>query len=308
MRERIAKLAQEMGYVPNVNARRLISSRSDVVAVVLPGGEFSHSGIVLADRGVAEALGGMESVFRKEGIGLLLVFNDENFVGKRRFVNLFKERSVDGLIVWGARGDESYWNEVEAYNAVMINSRNLPDSKLRYVGHDNFGAAKGLAEGMIRSGRRKIAYLDRFAGISLAEERFSGYRAALSEAGVPFDERICFRSAKNEPCRIEEIIALKKAEPSAYDAIQCANDALALTCGVELRKLGLRIPKDVALSGGDRIEDSYAPLLRRRFPIRSFRPDCQAMGRKAAEWILEGIGESAIERKEAILPVDFVEE
>lgn len=305
-RQRIMDAVARMEYVPNINARRLVRDKSNVIGVVLPSQDLSKGGTALSDPALAKVMSGMEVVFKANGYRMLLIFSDEQFVEAREYISCFKGKSVDGLIVWGARLDENHWDEAAAQNVVMINSMNLPESNIDYIGHDNFTATRILTQKLIAAGRRKIAYCDSFKGISISEERFAGYRQALADAGMPFDEKRCFRGVGTESV-LQPVLAAMESDPGAFDAMQCLNDAVALTCGVHLQQMGLDIPNDVMLAGGDRIEDAYSPMRYWRFPILSFRPNCHEMGRVAAQWIIDGISNVKTARRKLLLPVEFAD-
>ncbi len=304
MRLKIMETSSRMGYAPNINARRLVQSRSGTIGIVIPDSDMSTSGIALSDISLARAMGGMESVFKDQGYRMLLIFCDEKFKEKNECVSLIREKLVDGLIVWGARSEDNFWNNAAGYNIVMISSRNRPDSNLDYVGHDNFMATYTLTKRMIESGRRKIAYMDSFKGISISEERFAGYRQALADSALAFDEKLCFIHSGQTSC-LNGLMELHENNPDAFDAVQCINDAMALNCGVMLQKKGLRIPEEVMLAGGDRIVDAYSHLSQWNFPILSFRPDCHSMGRHAAERVLSERNEN--DKIEIMLPVSFTD-
>jgi LacI family transcriptional regulator len=255
------------------------------------------------DRPLANALSGIARVLNKAGRRLLLAICDKPFIQRREYVSLFKERSLDGMIIWGAKREELFWNELAGRNVVMANSRSL-SNPFPYVGTDNAKAARECCELMIARGRERILYLDCCASVSIADERFAGYREAHAKAGRPFDPGLVVRSDDLRFC-VERAVALKKADPRAFDAVHCVNEALAIFLGIELERLGLSIPSDVALIGGDRLEDRYSPAFNMRFPILSFQPDCVRLGELAAQALLpeEGTPPAA----ETLLPAKILD-
>ncbi len=307
LRQRIMETVARRGYVPNVNARRLAKAKSGVIGVVIPSGDMAvPDRAIVSDRSLSEAMGGMAEVFKLHDCRMLLIFNDESFVSKRECTTLFKARALDGMIVWGARDNERFWSEAADFNIVMINSRNGEDGAIRYIGGDNFGAAYQCCSLLAGKGRRRIAYLDCYEGISISKERFGGYRKALGDAGIPFHEELCFRGSDAEAC-IGRLLEFQAKAPGSFDAIQCINDRVAAICGAELMKRGCRIPEDVALSGGDRVNDPYEMPFSYHVPMISFRPPCHKMGELAAQWILDGAdADGKIERKSLLLPVEML--
>ncbi len=307
MRQKIMETVARRGYVPNVNARRLVNAKSNLVAIVLPANDMAvPSRPVISDRSLAEAMGGMADVFKQHDYRMLLIFNDERFVSKREYITLFKEKSIDGMIVWGARNNERYWDEAASFNIVMINSLNGKDSPIRYIGSDNYHAAYECCRLLISKGRRRIAYLDSYEGVSISDERFAGYRKALEDAGIPFRKKLCFKGNNVEEC-VGQILDFHSGNADGFDAVQCINDKVAAICGAELMKRGCRIPEDISLAGGDRIDDPYALPLTWHVPMISFRLPCLKMGELAAQWVLEGAAGGKTGRRNLLLPVEMQE-
>ena len=305
-RQKIMEAVERMGYVPNANARRLAQNKSNIIGLVLPGQYMYGDGVALADASFSKTAGGMEAVFRRKGYRLLLIFNDDNFIKKRDYISCLKSRYVDGLIVWGARTSENYWNETAGMNVVMINSKPLPECAIDYIGSDNFNATYELTKKLIEAGRRKIVYYDGYQGISISEERFAGYKQALADFSIPFQEELCFRGTDYQ-AQLEDIVELKKRIPDAFNAIQCLNNSLALVAGLAMHKMKLRIPDDVMLAGGDNVNNMFSQFRKWRFPVMSFTPPYYEQGRLAAEWIIETIEKKRepSSPRELFLPVEF---
>lgn|GEM_PF-1127695 len=306
-RKQIHAVVEELGYVPNVNASRLVKNKTNLIGVVIPGMEGTniHSS-VLVDRVFNVTLGGIESVLKNNNYRILLIFKNDKFVENKEYLRLFRENSVDGLIVWGAHLDDNYWEEAAGYNLLLINSHCERYDNLNYIGHDNVAAARAITRNLIRQGHRNIVYIGGNENISIIRERFEGYQMALAEAGVPFRPELCFsgnigRQAVN---RIAEEIAAGKL---TADAIQCVSDGLALHCGYNLMNHGYRIPEDITLTGGDRIEDEYAAMTDWKFPLPTFRLNSFHMGELAAQNLLHKINGGITVPIRELLPVELVE-
>jgi DNA-binding LacI/PurR family transcriptional regulator len=236
---------------------------------------------------------------------ILLIFKNDKFVENKEYLRLFRENSVDGLLVWGARFNDNYREEAGKYNLLLINSHCEHYDSLSYIGHDNVAAARAITRDLISQGHRKIIYIGGSEEISIIRERFEGYKMALAEAGMPLRPELCFsgdidRQAIN---RIAEEIATGKL---TADAIQCVSDGLALHCGYSLISRGYRIPEDIVITGGDRIEDEYAAMTDWKFPLPTFSLDSFHMGELAAEKLLQKINGDNMPPIRELLPVELV--
>ncbi|RZK28055.1 MAG: LacI family transcriptional regulator, partial [Hymenobacter sp.] len=113
---------------------------------------------------------------------------------------------------------------------------------------DNFGGAFAATAHLLQSGRRRIAHLTIQPWLSITQERLAGYRAALEQYGVPYDEELVrfgtFGPDEVGPL-VDELLAL---EPRP-DAFFTASDRLAVGCLAALRQRRIAIPGDVSLIG-----------------------------------------------------------
>lgn len=306
-RQKIHAAVEEFGYVPNVNARRLVQNKTHLVGVVIPAYDVcsaAHS--VLLNRGFSETLGGVEDVLKQHDYRILLIFNDEKFQRQKEYLRLFKENSIDGMIIWGPWLNETYWDELNGYRAIQVNSYSSGNTTLPYVGHDNVQAAGDVTAALIARGCRRILYIGGDERISICHERRIGYEQALRNAGIALDSGLCVSQSfpTNElSVFIDRLLEEKKGQ---FDAVQCISDGVALCCGRMLLKRGYRIPEDVKISGGDRFEDEYGDMLDWKFPVLSFEVKCFQIGQIAARRLLEMIGgEKNIPSRE-MLPVRTV--
>lgn len=303
-RQRIKEAVTRLGYVPNVNARRLVRARSNLLGIVLPASDLGQPARpTVADRSLGETIAGIAAVANANDYRLMLVFNDQRFVARKDYITLFKEKALDGMIVWGARPEEEYWHEAAGLNIVMVNTKGATAPPFAYVGSDNAGAARNICLSLVAKRCRRIAYLDGYEGLSISEERFAGYCQGLAEAGLPFRSELCFRGRGAEQC-LARLLEYSGGRPEAFDAVQCVNDTLAAACGGQLLARGARIPETVKLSGGDRVDDPYALPLAWHVPMLSFRPAFWQMGKVAAEWALGKTPRTA----DLLLPVELIDE
>ncbi|RZA16233.1 MAG: LacI family DNA-binding transcriptional regulator [Proteobacteria bacterium] len=144
---------------------------------------------------------------------------------------------------------------------------------------------RAATEHLLKTGRKRIGFINGQQGVDAARDRLKGYRQALASNDVPFDASLV-RPGNWEPtagyAMTLELMAL--AEPP--DAIFCANDMMALGCYDALRQLGKEVPRDVAVIGfddRDLAQSMHPPLSTLVLPLYE-------MGRVAVELMLDDIG------------------
>ena len=103
---------------------------------------------------------------------------------------------------------------------------------------------------LIRSGHRRIGYVNGEASMEASRHRLRGYRLALATADLPIDPDLVREGNWQSLSGYEATRALM-ALPSPPTAIFCANDMMAVGAYEALRELGQKIPDDVAVMGYD---------------------------------------------------------
>ncbi len=132
----------------------------------------------------------------------------------------------------------------------------LADQDVPFVTiHDSL-AAKTAVNHLLSIGRKRVAFLNGPTTYKYARERLDGYRSALIEAGIGYD-----RSIISELPRISYNLALSAAHqilnsPVRPDAFFTASDTLGVAVMKASERLGLKVPRDVAVVGFDNIEIS----------------------------------------------------
>jgi LacI family transcriptional regulator len=152
---------------------------------------------------------------------------------------------------------------------------------------DNFGGAYAATSHLLQTGRRRIAHLTIPPYLSITQERLAGYRAALEQYGVPYDENLVrygtFGPDEAGPL-VDELLALSPPP----DAFFTASDRLALGCLAALRERGVDIPGQVGLLSFTNSQSAH--LLNP--PLSTVTQPAQEIGQLAAERLIE-----LIERK-----------
>jgi LacI family transcriptional regulator, galactose operon repressor len=156
--------------------------------------------------------------------------------------------SVDGYLLPGLAADDlvEYCRRSGAPLLMYAGKRpGIPS-----LGPNNQEAARAAVAHVIAHGRRRIAFLRGLDGNAEAQERYAGYRAALADAGLPYDPALVatgnFRLGDGQLA-----VAGWLAAGVAFDAIFAANDQSARGALIALNYAGRRVPEDVALIGFD---------------------------------------------------------
>ena len=157
---------------------------------------------------------------------------------------------------------------------------------------DNKYATYSCCELLIQNESPSIAFLSGGNDVSTSSDRFEGYKAALHDYGIPFNEDLVLDGEYTFESGYNSIIKLEKACVK-YSAVLAANDLIALGAMKALKEFGYSIPNDIQIIGFDNIIFSsymYPPLSTVQQPVLE-------MGKQAVTLMAEHLELSESERQ-----------
>ena len=289
-RQRIVDVARELRYSPSGAARSLITRRTDTIGALLPDlhGEF-----------FSELIRGIDQAARARGLHLLLSSSHDDAHEAAAALRAMNGR-VDGLIVMSPHADDDFLSQnlPPALPAVLLNS-GVREPTQRVFAVDNFGGAREMTEHLVRTGRRRIAFLGGPQANFEARERERGYRAGLGTAAEPWLLEGDFSEAAGQRAAAA-LLALPAAERP--DAVFAANDIMAIGLLGALQAGGVRLPEDIALAGFDDV-----PISRYVSPaLTTMRVPIAALGGQALDALADTLERHATEARATVMPVQLI--
>lgn len=296
-RKRIKKAAKEMGYRPNSMAANFRTKRTHTIGVIVP---------LINRHFFSSVISGIEEVAYNQGYTVAISQSNDNLNKESKIAQTLFANRVDGLII-------SIGMETTKYDHLkLFTERNIPlvffdrivdEIKAPKIVVDDFGGALKLTRHLIEQGARKIAHIGGPLNLKIYEDRRSGYIKALNDAGLEVNESIIVHNnlRLNEGTEAIQKIVKTNAE---FDAVFCANDTTALSTIIYLKKLGIKVPDDVAVMGfsNEPFSEFVTPS------ISTVKQPGFLMGKKAAEIIINQIdGKTSIEDVEnIIMPTELI--
>jgi LacI family transcriptional regulator len=241
-KKRILEKAKEMGYRHNQFASNLRRSRTNTIGVIVPR---------LNSYFMSSVISGIEKVANESGYNLVISQSLES--EKKETVNIktmFNSR-VDGLLVSLAYDTEdvSRFDIIFDKNIPLIFFDRVIDHPLcTSVVIDNYAAGYAMTEHLLQQGRKRIVHITANLTRNVYADRLRGYKQALADHGIPFDEQLLFVNNLSEAACIEAMQSILNMDPLP-DAIFSTNDSSAVICIRELKKAGIRVPEQVAVGG-----------------------------------------------------------
>lgn len=246
-RQRIKKLAKEMGYKPNLAARSLRTDRTFTVGIIAD--DIVSPFVPLIIRGIQDVL------TEHDYLGLI-INADRNLEVEKDAINTLLSRPVDGII-FVESGHRVATEVLEQSGKPYIFVHRLFDTSIKNsVVPDEFYGASLAVKHLIRLGHRRIAYIQGPKGWYAAEGRLAGYRAVLANEGIPVDPAL-IESGDWELESGYEATRRLLALDVPPTAIFAANDMMAIGAMYAIQTAGLRIPEDIAVVGYDNREVAW---------------------------------------------------
>ena len=243
-KSRVRRLAEEMGYVPDALARGLRTRRTRLFGLVVP---------TLSHWPLSQVATTIENRARDLGYDVLIGQSHDDPQREEACIRRLLSRRIDGLFlypVYRLAPTAPIYDELrESRTPTVLLGHTAPFCNgFISVEPDEVAASLLLTQHLLRLGHKRIAFLAGPPAAPWAQERFDGYRRALREAQVPWDDRLVFTAGTT----IED--GQKAAhqflgEATGATAIQAVTDLVALGAATVLWERGLRIPEDLSLTG-----------------------------------------------------------
>ncbi len=274
--------AERMNYRPNPIALSLKENRSRVIGVIVPQ---------IANNFFSQAINGIEAIAYNRGYHVMIMQSHESYEREVVTVEQAVSRKVDGLLISmsSQTTDTTHLRTLQEKGfPIVLFDRVSDELDTPKIIADNYAGAFAATDHLIQMGRRRIAHVTIPAHISITQERLAGYRAALEQHGLPYDEAL-IRHVGFGQHEMDPIVDDLLSQTPPPDAFFAASDRLALGCLAALRKRNVLIPEGVALIGFTNITsaDLLAPAM------STVVQPAQEIGQTAAERLLE-----LIERKQ----------
>ncbi|PRY67052.1 LacI family transcriptional regulator [Glaciihabitans tibetensis] len=279
LRQKVQSAINELGYRPNLTARRLATGKTGMIALAMP--EIDHPYFSELSRHIAEEA-------TRRGYRVLIEQTLSDPVAERAVLRDREAGLVDGVIFHPVRmGTLDIAKLAPGTPLVLLGEAAMP-VMTDHVMIDNVAAALGGTRHLLNSGRRRIAFLAVMDGdiTGSTNQRLLGYQQALIEAGLPLrpDLVLTARDFTAEAGVAAIEAALERG--LHFDGVVCRDDKFAIGALKALQAAGKSVPEDVAVVGWD---DTL--LARYTSPaLTSVAPDKLAIATEALTLLEERIG------------------
>ncbi|WP_141504400.1 LacI family DNA-binding transcriptional regulator [Paenibacillus luteus] len=249
-RLKIRTIADQLGYSPNMAARSLISKKTKTLGLLLSNVTRASS----KDNIAFEVLCGINDRSGELDYDLVLFSTTPQKQTIKSYKTLCQERGVDGVIIMGIRLDDPYLKEIVSSDipCVLIDIT-LEGPHVGYVTSDNLSGAVAAVDHLLQNGHRHIAMINGHAQADVSLLRLEGYRQALHNSAIPFDDSLVVDGRFSEQGGREAAIQILSSKPEVT-ALFCASDLMAIGAMQGVKDMGKQVPQDISIIGFDNID------------------------------------------------------
>jgi LacI family transcriptional regulator len=240
-RLKVQAFAKFYHYKPNNIALSLKNRKTKTIGIIIP--EIVHHFF-------STVINGIEQIANENGYSVVICLSDDSFDKEVLNMELLANGSIDGFIMSLSKetqfkGDFHHITEVINQGMPVVMFDRVTNEVLcDKVIIDDKMAAYEAVQSLIDKGRKKIALVTTVDYVSVGKLRTDGYTKALLDNGLSFDESLIIKIEDIDTC---EIIIGKLLEDKAIDAVLAVNEIFAVTCIKTANKIGLNVPKDLAV-------------------------------------------------------------
>jgi len=241
-KKKIFDMVDELGYRTNHFARNLRKQHTKTIGVLV------HE---LNSNFITSVLAGIEKVTAEEGYDIIIAHSSESYTKEAANAkNLFDKR-VDGLIAslsFDTTDLEHFKPFIDKGVPVMFFDRVEQDGNNTVVIIDNAKCGYVATQHLIEQGCKRIVHITSSLKRNVYSQRFKGYKDALFDNGIAFDESLLIVGDLSEKAGIDAAMKMLKMKPLP-DGAFITNDFVAAVCMRTLKEYSISIPDDIAIVG-----------------------------------------------------------
>lgn len=294
-RKKVKKMADKLGYQPNVVAASLRKGHSNIIGIIVPFADrFFFSSVI---RGVEEEV-------KKHGYSVIICQSYEKLENERDDINTLLSAQVAGILISPSRETteiDHLLNVIERGKTLVMFDRTISEVPASSVSIDDFQAAYDMVTHLFNSGRRKIAFFTGHQKVSVFKERQRGYETAMNDLGlkVHTNHLVQVRGFREDGALAAEKLMSLDDQP---DAIFSNSDFSALGAMQWLLKNGYKIPEDIAVAGfgNDQFTEFLTPTMS-SIDQKSFQ-----MGKASAQLFLEEMSNKSKDYRKVLLSPELI--
>lgn len=260
-RQKVEQAMSRLDFLPNHTAKALAENSTRTIHLYVP------RSVVISEPFMMNLIAGVSEEL-SNAYYLFLIRRDLEF-----------NQRCDGVIVMGlVLNEENVFADKLRVPFVLFGKTDLD---IDYIDIDNLKGAEMMMEHIIANGHKRVGFLMLNVNQRYAYERLEGYKQALDNHHIPFDEKLVKYvdySEQDSYLKTCELLANERVS-----ALFCCNDLLAIGAFRAAEQLKLKIPRDISIAGFDSLVFDLIP----KVPLTTVRQPVFETGKLLARRLLE---------------------
>ncbi len=298
--DKVERVIAELGYVPNMAARMIRSSRSNIFGIITDFiSTTPYSGDIV--RGIQDWAG-------EHGRTVLLANTNGDAEKEREIWKTFQAHRIEGVLYVSMyhRVIEPDRGDVDI-PTVLVNCHPETPGSYKSIEPDDYQGSRDLTRHLIERGHKRIGYIRLNPRLLGAELRLAAFRDATREAGFS-DDQIDVRLGMEgliggEQNRVFQVATDMLSHPDRPSALVCGNDEIALQAYLAALGLGLSIPNDICIVGYD---DFQVVSLALKPELTTVALPYYDLGHRGADRLNRLLGGEPLKSDRLVLPCPLV--
>ncbi|MFT2092598.1 LacI family DNA-binding transcriptional regulator [Paraglaciecola sp. 2405UD69-4] len=292
--EKVQKVIDESGYRPNRIGASLRTRKSGNIVVIIP--DITNP----VNAGIIRAI---EQKSHTAGYSVLLGDTQGLEVREQHYADLVNHGQADGVLLFCSRipfKTDTHSPLMQQLPPMVNGNEKIDSDEVVQVAVDNVAAAKAAVNHLIDLGHKHIAAVTGPDDIASSNERLQGYKKALEEAQIPYDDSLCIEGGYDveSGMKCAGKLLLLRQRPTA---IFCFSDDMAIGVMKFLQKQGFAVPEDISVMGFDDI--NYAQLVSP--PLSTVHQPLEEIGGLCIELLLKQLKGEYVEPGRRFLPFEL---
>ncbi|KGX92099.1 LacI family transcription regulator [Pontibacillus halophilus JSM 076056 = DSM 19796] len=242
-RQQVKEAMEMLGYVPNSSARSLRNKKTGILAIFVPR---------LMNPFFSELVEHVEVEASKQGYQLVICQTHYSTSMERTHLELLRKRQVDAVLLTSL---QSKWEDVSPfleYGPLVFCNEFEEGANVPVIRLDQEAGGYLATKHLLELGHERLAYCCGGSRSNVARYRESGFRRAIAEYGLSFNEHHAFRYAYSieDGMRVlDDLLCIKPAQRPT--AVFTGSDEVAAGVIAAAKVRGVTVPRDLAVVGFD---------------------------------------------------------
>ncbi len=291
-KKRISKIAKQLNYTPNYNAKSLVLDKSYNIGLF-----FSTLDQRTTDYFFHEVVKEVNGVI-KDQFNLIVKgiddYKDYNRINKMNF---------DGIIVMSqSQSDNDFiYNIIEKEIPIVVLNREIKDSAVANILSADKKGAFMVGEYLINRGHEKIATIEGVQNFSSTRVRREGFMNALSMYNVTLNRELYMSgdySYESGYKAMQKLLKLKEKPTAVF----CFNDDMATGAIKAISENALKIPEDISIVGFD--DNGYSAYMMPA--LTTVKRNIGKVGKIGAQKLLQIMDEKQVKEETLYVETDLI--